>query len=246
MAVLPRTLASRLGEDLLTECEKLRIAGYGLRIDGQPQLPRFTVEFERAGDHHQLACDRIVIAAPATAAAKLILPISDKLAELLDEITYPPLAIVSLAYDESAISTPLDGFGFLVPPGERMNILGCVWNSSLFKGRAPDGKALVTVFVGGARNPEIIRLADGELVSTAHGELQKVLGISGDPQVVGITRYNQSIPQYNLGHFARVQRIESLLGGLPGLGLIGNYLHGVSTGDCIKEADRVARELSAR
>ena len=104
----------------------------------------------------------------------------------------------------------------------------------------------MTVFVGGARNPEIIRLADGELVSSAHGELQKVLGISGDPQVVGITRYNQSIPQYNLGHFARVQRIESLLGGLPGLRLIGNYLHGVSTGDCIKEADRVARELSAR
>lgn len=243
MAVLPRTLASRLGEDLLTECEKLGIADYGLRTDRQPQSPRFTVEFERGGDHHQLACDRIVIAAPATAAAKLIRPISDKLAELLDEITYPPLAIVSLAYDESAISTPLNGFGFLVPPAERMNILGCVWNSSLFKGRASEGNALVTVFMGGARNRDIIRLADGELVSTAHGELQRVLGISSGPQVVGITRYQRSIPQYNLGHFARVQRIEGLLGGLPGLRLIGNYLHGVSTGDCIKEADRVAREL---
>jgi protoporphyrinogen/coproporphyrinogen III oxidase len=237
MAVLPKALASRLGEDLLTECEELR-------IDGQPRSPRFTVGFERAGDKHHFACDRIVIAAPATAAGKLIRPISDRLAELLDEIAYPPLAIVSLAYDESAISTPLNGFGFLVPPGERMNILGCVWNSSLFKARAPEGKALVTVFIGGARNPVLARLADGELVSTAHGELQRVLGISSDPQVVGITRYQRSIPQYNLGHFARVQKIESLLDGLPGLRLIGNYLHGVSTGDCIKEADRVARELN--
>ena len=243
MAVLPRTLSSKLGEDLLTGCEELRIAGRGSLSEAPPQSPRFTVEFERAGDQHQLACEQIVIAAPATAAAKLVRGISDRLSRLLEEISYPPLAILSLAYDVSSIATPLNGFGFLVPPGERMNILGCVWNSSLFKDRAPDGKALVTVFIGGARNPDIVRLADGELVSTAHGELQKVLGISSEPAVVAITRYERSIPQYNLGHFARVQEIESLLGGLPGLRLIGNYLHGVSTGDCIKEADRVATEV---
>lgn len=243
MAVLPRKLAYRLGEDLLTGCDNLRIADCGSRIDGRPESPRFTVEFERAGDQHQLACEQLVIAAPATAAAKLVRGISGRLSELLEEITYPPLAILSLAYDVTAIATPLDGFGFLVPPGERLNILGCVWNSSLFADRAPEGRALVTVFIGGARNPDIVRLADGELVSTAHGELQKVLGISSDPHVVAITRYEHSIPQYNLGHFARVQEIERLLGELSGLRLIGNYLHGVSTGDCIKEADRVAREL---
>jgi protoporphyrinogen/coproporphyrinogen III oxidase len=243
MAVLPRTLSSKLGEDLLTGCEELRIASRGSRSEAQPQSSRFTVEFERAGDQHQLACEQIVIAAPATAAAKLVRGISDRLSGLLEEITYPPLAILSLAYDVSVIATRLNGFGFLVPPGERMNILGCVWNSSLFEGRAPEGKSLITVFMGGARNPDIVRLADGELVSTAHIELQRVLGISGEPAVVAITRYERSIPQYNLGHFARVQEIESLLGGLPGLRLIGNYLHGVSTGDCIKEADRVATEV---
>ncbi|MEK6405371.1 MAG: protoporphyrinogen oxidase [Acidobacteriota bacterium] len=243
MAVLPKTLASKLGEDLLTECEELRISRCGSRNEAQSQSSGFTVEFERAGDRHQLTCERIVIAAPANAAAKLVRAISDQLSGLLEEVTYPPLAIVSLAYDASTISTPLDGFGFLVPPGERMNILGCVWNSSLFEGRAPAGKALVTVFIGGARNPEIAQLGDAELVSTAHGELRKVLGISGDPRVVALTRYERSIPQYNLGHFARVQQIETLLGELPGLRLIGNYLHGVSTGDCIKEADHVARDL---
>jgi oxygen-dependent protoporphyrinogen oxidase len=232
MASLPSAIASRLGEDLLTGCEQLRIADCGSLI-----------EFERAGDHHQLTCDKLVIATPARAAASLVASISVQLSSLLKEIDYPPLAIVSLAYDESAIATRLDGFGFLVPPSERMNILGCVWNSSLFENRAPQGKALVTVFIGGARNPAAAQLADDDLVATAHRELQRVLGISSDPQVVAITRYERSIPQYNLGHFARVQRIESHLRELPGLRLIGNYLHGVSTGDCIREADRVAREV---
>ncbi|HXF40665.1 MAG TPA: protoporphyrinogen oxidase [Blastocatellia bacterium] len=243
MGFLPSTLASRIGEDLITGCRELRIADSGSRSD--TQSPRFIIEFERGGDQHHLLCDKIVISAPAGAAAELVRGISDRLSGLLEEITYPRLAILSLAYDVSSIATPLDGFGFLVPPGEQMNILGCVWNSSLFKYRSPEGKALVTVFIGGARNPDIVRRADDDLVSIAHRELQKVLGISEEPTLVAITRYERAIPQYNLGHYARVQEIESLLHGLPELRLVGNYLHGVATGDCIKEADRVARELAA-
>jgi len=241
MGFLPATLAARIGEDLITGCRELRIADSGLRSDRQSL--RFIVEFERGGDRHQLSCDKLVIASPAGPAAELVRGISDRLSDLLEEITYPGLAILSLAYDESSIATPLDGFGFLVPPCEQKNILGCVWNSSLFKGRAPDGKALVTVFIGGAGNADVVRRADDELLSIAHGELQKVLGISSEPTLVAITRYERAIPQYNLGHYARVRQIESILEGLPELRLIGNYLHGVSTGDCIKDADRVAREL---
>lgn len=269
MAFLPTTIAARLGEDLMTECEELRmadcgpeelrIADGGLRIEESsprqvtrnsqsairnPLSTQFSIDFERKGDHHQLTCYKLIIATPARVAGALVASLSVQLSSLLKEIEYPPLAIVSLAYDESAVATPLDGFGFLVPPSERMNILGCVWNSSLFEDRAPKGRALVTLFIGGARNPAAASLADDDLVSTAHRELQKVLGISGEPQVVAITRYERSIPQYNLGHFSRVQRIESLLRELPGLRIIGNYLHGVSTGDCIKEADRTARGIA--
>jgi oxygen-dependent protoporphyrinogen oxidase len=149
-----------------------------------------------------------------------------------------------LAYDVASVRTPLDGFGFLVAPSEGMNILGCVWNSSLFAGRAPQGKILLTVFIGGARRPETARLPDAELIATAHTELRTVLGITGEPTVVSITRWDRAIPQYNLGHRDRVRRIEALLGETHGLRLIGNYLHGVSTGDVIKEADRVARDVA--
>jgi oxygen-dependent protoporphyrinogen oxidase len=236
MGFLPQTLASKIGEDLLTGCPNLRLE--------RTTESKFEVGFDRESSPHKLSCDRVVIATPSNIASSLVARVCPELSRLLGEIDYPPLAIVSLAYDRSAVATPLDGFGFLVPPSEGLNILGCVWNSSLFKDRAPGGKSLVTVFIGGARNPAIAQAADAELVSTVHGDLQKVLGITSDPHVVAITRYERSIPQYNLGHFGRVQRIESLLGGLTGLTLIGNYLHGVSTGDCIKQADRAAGEIN--
>jgi len=236
MGFLPKTLASKIGEDLLTGCGDLR-------VERPADSHGFEVGFERGGIHHKLICERIIIATPANIASSLVAPLSNELSSLLGEIDYPPLSIVSLAYDQSTITTQLDGFGFLVPPSEGLNILGCVWNSSLFKDRAPKGKALVTAFIGGARNPSAARAADADLVSTVHNELQKVLGISSNPRVVAITRYERSIPQYNLGHFARVKRIELPLGDLTGLTIIGNYLHGVSTGDCIKEADRAAKKI---
>jgi len=215
-----------------------------LRLERAGGSHGFEVEFERGINQQELTCERLIIATPANVASSLVASLSAEISSLLDEIDYPPLSIVSLAYDESTISTPLDGFGFLVPPSEGLNILGCVWNTSLFKDRAPRGKALITVFIGGARNRAVAQAADAEMVSIVHSDLQKVMGISSDPQVVAITRYERSIPQYNLGHYARVQKIERLLSDLSGLTLIGNYLHGVSTGDCIKEADRLAKEAA--
>ncbi|MFY9607714.1 MAG: protoporphyrinogen oxidase [Blastocatellia bacterium] len=255
MAFLPNTLARRLGEDLVTGCSEIRLLvsdrgssraqeAPGSRTATGTIASEFEVEFTRAGARDRLTCDRVIIATPARATSALVANLSDDLSRLLDEIEYPPLAVLSIAYEASAIRVALNGFGFLAAPSEGLNILGCVWNSSLFAGRAPEGKALLTVFIGGARNPGAARLADDELVSTAHSELQRVLGISSEPRVVAITRYERSIPQYNLGHAERVQRIESLPTRVPGLNLIGNYLHGVSTGDCIKEADRVAREVA--
>lgn len=253
MAFLPDTLARRLGEDLVTGCSQIRLLmtdrGSSSKQDapgGQTSTATSgsDVEFERDGARVRLTCDRVIIATPARAAGALVANLSADLSRLLNEIEYPPLAILSVAYQQSSIKTPLSGFGFLAAPGEGLNILGCVWNSSLFEGRAPEGQVLLTMFIGGARNPGAARLPEAELVSIAHSELQHVLGISSEPRLVAITRFERSIPQYNLGHAERVHEIEKLLTGMRGLSLIGNYLHGVSTGDCIKEADRVAREVA--
>ncbi|MEN3333379.1 MAG: protoporphyrinogen/coproporphyrinogen oxidase [Blastocatellia bacterium] len=248
MGVLPHTLAVKIGEDLITGIADSNsrdgTPAISLRRDAPQPPPGFVVEFKHAGNHQRVTADQIIIATPAKAAALIIESLSTELSQLLDGIYYPPLAIIYLAYEIDKVRTPLDGFGFLVPPSEGLNLLGCVWNSSLFANRAPQGKALLTVFIGGARKPETARLPDAELVSMAHTEMQKVLGITGEPTVVGITRWQRAIPQYNIGHRDRAERIEALLKESPGLHLIGNYLHGVSTGDVIKEADRVARAVA--
>jgi oxygen-dependent protoporphyrinogen oxidase len=70
------------------------------------------------------------------------------------------------------------------------------------------------------------------------------LNISGEPRRLPITRHERAIPQYTLGHAARVERIESELRGVAGMWIAGNYLRGVSVGDCIKQAERVAAEVS--
>jgi oxygen-dependent protoporphyrinogen oxidase len=237
MSFLTDTLAERIGEDFVTGISNLI-------LEISNSSGEFIVGFDHTGNREQIATKRVILAAPSLAASRLVAPLSDELSRLLEEIEYPPLAILYLSYDKASVKNPLVGFGFLAAPSEGLNILGCVWNTSLFKGRAPEGKALMTVFTGGARNPGVTRLGDAEITSIAHGELQAILGISAEPRTVAVTRWERAIPQYNLGHKARVERIEELLEQVPGLSLIGNYLRGVSTGDVIKEADRVAREIA--
>jgi len=233
MATLPRALAARLGEDLIQGCREISISNEG----------GFFVSFERSGRFDRISCEQLVVATPSKAASALVDPLSGELAGLLAEIEYSPMAIVYLGYDTASIKHPMNGFGFLAVPSERLSFLGCVFNSSLFEGRAPSGKTLVTAFAGGSRNPGIAMMPDAELASSIHAELQGILGITGDPHVISITRWAGAIPQYALGHAERVRRIDSLTKGIDGLRLLGNYLHGVSVGDCVKEADRAAREI---
>jgi len=141
------------------------------------------------------------------------------------------------------VARKLDGFGFLAPRGEGLRTLGSIWNSSLFAERAPEGWVCLTNFIGGATDPEAIKLSDEELIRIVHNDLNKVLGLSGEPRRLPITRYERAIPQYTLGHAARVERIEVALRGVSGLYIAGNYLRGISLGDCIKNAGRVAVEI---
>jgi oxygen-dependent protoporphyrinogen oxidase len=244
MAHLPVTLARSLGEDLISGVDDCRLISTPSGDDSS--LAIAGIEFTRGGNRERLTADNVIVATPAGAAASLLAPLSEELRRLLAEIPYAKLAIVHLSYDEASFKRPLDGFGFLVAPGEALSILGCVWNSSLFPGRAPRGSALVTVFIGGARNPSLADLPDAELTETVHADLRRVLSVSGEPKLLAVTRYERAIPQYTLGHAARVSRIEQLSGSISGLRLAGNYLHGVSTGDCIKEAERVARAVAGR
>src|SRR4029450_8207317 len=154
-------------------------------------------------------------------------------------------ASVPLAYRTAQVGRRLDGFGFLAPRGAGLRMLGTIWNSSLFPDRAPAGWVLLTSFIGGATDPEAIALGDEELTAIVHRDLQRALGIEGGAGGPPTTRWEHAIPQYLLGHAARVEQIEAALGRHPGLYLAGNYLRGVSLGDCLHQATRIAESCAA-
>jgi oxygen-dependent protoporphyrinogen oxidase len=137
----------------------------------------------------------------------------------------------------------LNGFGFLRPRKEGLTILGALFSSSLFPGRAPEGKVLITSFVGGAAQPEALEMMDEELIARVHGDLDKVLGIDGEPEVVGITRYARAIPQYNLGHTDLIARLDDERSKLPGLHFRASWRDGVSVADCVTAGERLAEDI---
>ncbi|HEY1253017.1 MAG TPA: protoporphyrinogen oxidase, partial [Thermoanaerobaculia bacterium] len=148
----------------------------------------------------------------------------------------PPLAVLHLAWENGALRRPLEGFGHLVAPSGERRILGAVWSSSLFPGRAPAGRALLTVFVGGARDPGAAALSDAELVALAARDLAAEGLVAGPPEPVRITRWERAIPQYERGHARRLSVLEEAERRWPGLHFRGNYRGGVSVGDVVRQA----------
>jgi oxygen-dependent protoporphyrinogen oxidase len=240
LQTLPQALAKALGESLLTEARITSISA----SNGSDAPAQFEVTLEHRGEQKKFTAATLIMAAPAYAAARLLGECAPEVAALIADIPYAALASVPLGYAREQLPHDLNGFGFLAPRSAGLRVLGSVWNSSLFPHRAPEGWACLTIFIGGATDPEAIKLSDEELIRIVHGDLKKVLGVTGDPRRLPVTRHERAIPQYVIGHSARVAKIEAALDNRPGLWLAGNYLHGVALSDCIKQAEHIAEEAT--
>jgi oxygen-dependent protoporphyrinogen oxidase len=158
-------------------------------------------------------------------------------------VEYASVAVVSLGYRKSDLGHALDGFGFLVPRSAGLRVLGTVWNSSLFSGRAPQGHALLTSFVGGTTDPGAAMLKPEELATLVHRETAPLLSIKSEPIFSNVKIWLRALPQYNLGHADRLAAVSRLLQNFPGIWLAGNYLRGPSVGSCVERAVTVAEEV---
>ena len=204
---------------------------------------KFALQTQSASGREDLACDHLVLATPTGVSARLLGVLAPEASTALNKISYASIAVVSLGYKREQVAHSLDGFGFLVSRSSGMRTLGSVWNSSLFRARAPAGHVLLTNFVGGATDPAAAALPEDELAAFVHREIAAVLNISGEPAVRRVTRYSRAIPQYNLGHLERLKTIEHAVGAFPGLHVIGNYWRGPAIGACVKHAQEVARQI---
>jgi len=192
-----------------------------------------------------LATSAVICATETEAAGAILAPSSEQFARSFARIRYAPVAVVSAGYRREAVGRALDGFGFLVARAEGLRALGCVWNSSLFAGRAPEGHVLLTTFAGGALNPELCSWNEERIASAVHEDIARVLNINEPPVVRHVHVYQRAIPQYNLGHFRIMTELHWTCGATPGLYLAGNYLEGPSMGACVERAFRVADEAQA-
>lgn len=206
----------------------------------------------RSGDTYTLVDDggrgvitagRVVIATPSYRASELAQPLNGELSQALAEIPYAPIAVVCLGYRVEDVEHPLDGFGFLVPSKEQMGILGSIWTSSIFSGRAPDGQIQFRTMLGGDGNHKVADLSDDELIKLTIEDLERIVGLKAAPIVSRVFNWRRGIPQYIVGHQARMQRIERALADLPGIHLAGNAYYGIGLNDCVKQAGHIADNL---
>ncbi len=229
LCALPARLADGIG-DVRMGVEARRIVRSGSRL--AVETAAGTIE-----------APQVILAVPADVAARLLDEASGGASRVLGEIPYAPVVVVALGYARDRIAHPLGGFGFLGPRRESLRMLGCLWHSEIFPGRAPDGHVALTAVVGGRTDEEITTWDDARLLDHVRQELGRAIGAQGEPAFVRVQRWRRAIPQYEIGHGRFVEAAAALERALPGLHVAGNLLRGVSVADCIKNATALAREI---
>lgn len=186
--------------------------------------------------------DAVVFAVPSHELAVIFEP----LRAAAGSIEYAPLAVTHLGFEQKDIMDKARGFGFLTAAGVKSAVLGAIFASVIFKNRAPDGRGLITVMSGGAKNREACLLSDDKLKQSILSGLERMTGIKAAPVYTRIIRYEKAIPNYSVGHPDIVAGVSGLLAGFRGAYLAGNAFFGISASDMVKRAAVLADEINAK
>ena len=211
------------------------------RITEQREHGSFRVE-RASGD--AIAARAVVIATPAYATSSLTRELDGEISGIFSEIRYASAATIVLAFPRRAVAHPLNGSGFVVPRVENTGIMAASWLSSKWPDRAPDDKVLLRTFVGGARDPKALEESDAELMSRSMRALRPLLGITGEPLLSRVYRWDRANAQHEVGHLDRVAAIERALTHHPGLFVTGSGFRGTGIPDCVADGRATGKQLA--
>ncbi len=204
------------------------------RLEREPEAWNLRYRSGSDPELRTLRAAKLLVCVPPSALPDL--PFDSDISEKLTpfrEVESPPVTTCAVAFAREDVSHPLDGFGILAPSRENRDVLGILFDSSLFPDRAPEGQVLLSAFLGGARYPDDARLDTETLLRKVEKECRDLLGAKGEAVYYKTTYWPRAIPQYNLGYLSRISVLEQLGEDHPGLGFAGNSLDGVSLGNCL-------------
>ncbi len=231
---LPRALAMALGDSVQYEAPVT-----GLHHDGTA----WTVRVE-SSPTDSYSFDALICTVPLHQLNEIQLSTSADRSPLAD-VSYPPVQVVALGYPASAVAHPLDGFGMLVPPvEEEYDILGTLFSSTLFPGRAPEDHVLLTTFVGGARDPALASRDADAIQSVVERDIDRLLGVNGDPVFTRHVHWPRAIPQYTVRYGDVKDTLSALEEEHSGLYFAGNYRQGVAVGDAMTSGADAAEQCA--
>ncbi|MEU1850750.1 protoporphyrinogen oxidase [Streptomyces sp. NPDC019990] len=196
-----------------------------------------------AGDR-VLHADAVVLAVPAPAAARLLRAESPDAAAGLGGVEYASMALVTLAYRRAEAVLP-EGSGFLVPPVDGRTIKASTFASRKWGWIADDNPDLVILrtSVGRYGETEILQHDDSRLVEVSRHDLKAATGLDATPVATRVTRWDDGLPQYPVGHHTRVARIREHVAKLPGLAVCGAAYDGVGIPACIASAHAAVDQI---
>jgi oxygen-dependent protoporphyrinogen oxidase len=234
---LARALERQLGaRRIVAAAERIERQGDGWRVS-------------LSGGSAPVDTGAVVVATSGAAAAALLDPLAPAAAAALRRVRQAPAAVVCLGFKSADIGVDLRSYGFLVARdpaigGAPSTVLGCQYESSIFAGRAPEGRVLLRAILGGTFDPGIVGESDDVIRDRTVADLRRLAGLTREPDFARIWRHRDAIPQYALGHARLVADADADLARHPGLHLIGHTLRGVGLNDCIAAAADLARRMS--
>lgn len=215
---------------------------------------QWQIRYQSASHGNQmLAADAVVLATAASISGRLLAEVAAssiancqlaKARQALESISAASSAIVVLGVDRSQLRRDFRGYGIIVPTVLKRNVIATSFASNKFAGRTPKGKVLIRGFVGGALQSELVDLEDRELIALVKSEIERTVGLTGQPEMAHVFRWRNCMPQYHLGHLDRVNEIESGIAKLPGLELAGNSYRGVGIPACIESGQAAASRVA--
>ena len=217
---------------------------HGVRVDriaANPTGPPWSVFADGNDPWH---ADAVVLTCPAHQQAPIVADLDPPLSRDIAGIPFNRIVVAALGYRQADVpGGPMDGFGYIAPQHTRRDVLGVQWCSSIFRDRAPPGMVLWRALCGGASRDDVYDWDDETVLRAVHRELRIAMGVRDRPTFARVVRWPKAIPQYVLGHPARVARIESAVGRHRGLFLTGNSYHGIALNDVAEQAAVIARRV---